>query len=122
MMAEAVLKTDVEAETWRLSCSEYPGKLAQMLQDALDCYSRRPGLDDLSRIHLATLTDLGFQVLGEVLESRSRHAWHIRHSDHIELRWQLREHLKRQLQMRLIHDGLASSSIRDERFAADLGL
>ena len=117
MMAEAVLTTEIEAETWRLACSKYPGQLARMLQDALDCYSRRPGLDDLTRLHLATLTDLGFQVLGVVLESRSRQAWHIRQSAHIELRWQLRKH-----QMRLIHDGLASSSIRDEHFAADLGL
>ncbi|WP_239646291.1 hypothetical protein [Pseudomonas syringae] len=88
-------------------------------------YARRDGrtdTDDLTRMHLVMLTNLGFELLGEALECHSRKAWHVRHPDFIELRWQLRMHLKRYLGARLVRDGFASSSIRDEHFADDLGL
>lgn len=115
-------KTDIEPEIWRQACSQYAGRLAPILHDALCCFGRKPGLDDLTRIHRVTLTDLGFELLGDALECHSRKAWHVRNPDYIELRWQLRMHLKRYLGERLTRDGFASSSIRDEHFAADLGL
>ncbi|MDV9033404.1 hypothetical protein Q7C30_015030 [Pseudomonas sp. RAC1] len=46
----------------------------------------------------------------------------MRHANYIELRWQLRMHLKQYLGERLVRDGFAFSAIRDEHFAADLGL
>lgn len=121
-MAEIILKTDVQAEIWRHACIQYPGQLAEILEDALGCFGRRPGLDDLTRLDHVALSDLGFKRLTEALACHSRQAWHIGHHDHIELRWQLRLHLKRYLQERLIRDGVASSAIRDDHFAADLGL
>ncbi|MFJ4155526.1 hypothetical protein ACIPZF_12130 [Pseudomonas sp. NPDC089752] len=121
-MAEIVLNTDVEAEIWRHACLRYPGQLAEILDHALGCFTRQPGLDDLTRLHHVILSDLGFERLAEALASHSWQAWHVRHYDHIELRWQLRMHLKRYLQARLIRDGVASSVIRDDHFAADLGL
>ncbi|AIB37893.1 hypothetical protein [Pseudomonas simiae] len=115
-------KADVESEIWRQACSQYAGQLASMLDDALCFFGRKPGLDDLTRMHLVMLTNLGFELLGEALECHSRKAWHVRHPDFIELRWQLRMHLKRYLGERLVRDGFAFSSIRDEHFADDLGL
>ena len=116
------MNTDAEAQGWHQTCSHDPGELAKMLQDALGCFSRRPGLDDLTRLSPVTLTNLGFELLSEALEQQPRQAWHVLRSDHIELRWQLRMHLKRRLQERLVHDGLATSSVRDNYFADDLGL
>lgn len=115
-------KTDIESEIWRQACSQYAGQLAPILHDALCCFGRKPGLDDLTRVHLVTLTNLGFELLGEALECHSRKAWHVRHANYIELRWQLRMHLKQYLRERLVRDGFAFSAIRDEHFAADLGL
>ncbi len=116
------METDVESQIWFLVCSHYPGEMAQLLQNALGCFTRRPGLDDLTRCYPITLTDLGFELLGDALQRYSKKAWHVRHAGHLELRWQLRMHIKRHLQQRLVYGNIASGSIRDDYFAADLGL
>lgn len=88
----------------------------------MDVFPRSAGLDDLTRLYPLTLTDLGFELLCDALLRDSKEAWLVRHTGHLELRWQLRMHIKRRLKQRLVHDNLASGSIRDDYFAADLGL
>jgi hypothetical protein len=112
----------MEALIWRLASSHYAQALTPMLQQALACFRRRPGLDHTSRLSPAALSDSGFQLLGAALSLQSRHVWHVHRGDHIELRWQLRMHLMRYLQEHLIRDEIAPGAVRDDRFAGDLGL
>ncbi|MCS5514898.1 hypothetical protein NWF32_03215 [Pseudomonas qingdaonensis] len=113
---------ELEARVLNLACMTYTSDLAQLLQEAIGSFKRRPGLDDLTRLHRVTVTQLGFETLGQALASHPQKAWYVLHSDHIELRWQLRLHLKRYLQERLVHDGYAANAVQDDHFAGDLGL
>ncbi|WP_288442198.1 hypothetical protein [uncultured Pseudomonas sp.] len=116
------MDTEVEAQVWRSACTHYAEDLDLLLQDGLGNFKRRPGFDDLTRLDRAALCPLGFELLGVALAHASRRIWHFHHQDFIELRWQLRLHLKRHLQAWLIRDGHASGLLRDDYFAGELGL
>ncbi|WP_147479890.1 hypothetical protein [Pseudomonas syringae group genomosp. 7] len=80
-----------------------------------------PGLEHLVRLYPSSLGVSGFKALERALTASERYVT-VRDWGFVELRSGLYWFLKRRLQQSLIEDGQASQAMRDDYFAADLGL
>ncbi|MFH7372215.1 hypothetical protein RA263_08525 [Pseudomonas syringae pv. tagetis] len=92
-----------------------------MLEAMLKEYRRHPGLEHLVRLYPSSLGVSGFKALERALTASERYVT-VRDWGFVELRSGLYWFLKRRLQQSLIEDGQASQAMRDDYFAADLGL
>lgn len=115
------LGSDLEAAVWAMACSVYGPLLNDELGRALALYRRRPGFDELSRLHVYTAGS-GLGVLSDALLRHAPAGTYQLHRDYIEIRCRLRWHIVRHLQSLLINLRHASPAIRDDFFASDLGL
>lgn len=112
------LENELELEIWLLAGTAYGSRLELMLAAALREYRRRPGFEDLTRIHLSSIGVHGFLALQRTLEASGLQVG----QHYIALRSGMRWHLKRSLQQHLVRDMHATQAMRDDYFAADLGL
>ncbi len=115
------LSSELETTVWALSWSVYGPFLRDELAEALAEYWRRPGYDETARLHLNTAGP-GLAILAGVLSKHAVPAMYSLHREYIEIRSRLHWHIVRSLQCRLVTQGYASSEIRDDFFASDLGL
>lgn len=106
---------------WSLACEAYGDELPVILRSLLIAYERRPGLNNPIRVHRSVIGVDGFTALREALVTQRSNGFH-QIQGRLEIREPLAWHFVRCLQQKLIIDGHASASIRDQRFAADLGL
>ena len=115
------LGSELKAAVWAAAWSAFGKSLDDELMGALALSRRRPGFDDMLRLH-ARAAGPGLDILATVLSRHCRLGVYQLQRDFIEMRYQLRWHIVRHLQARLISDGQASSAIRDDFIAVDLGL
>lgn len=115
------LGSDLETAVWGAACTVCGPLLNDELVRALALYRRRPGFDELSRLHVHT-AGAGLGVLGDALSHHAPAGTYQLHREFIEIRCGLRWHIVRYLQSLLINLGHASPAIRDDFFASDLGL
>lgn len=115
------LSSELETAVWVLSWSVYGPFLRDELAEALAEYRRRPGFDETARLHVNTAGP-GLAVLADVLSQHAAPGMYSLHREYIEIRSRLHWHIVRSLQRRLVTQGYASSEIRDDFFATDLGL
>lgn len=113
--------SDLEAGVWSDASRTYGMSLPCLIAEAVKLYRRTPGLDELTRVHLSMTGPEALQALSSVLTERlpgvGQH-----HHGFIEIRYRLRWHLVRHLQVRLIEDGHATVAMRDDLLGTDLGL
>lgn len=107
-------------QLWSLACEAYGDDLPGILGSIVSAYERRPGLNNPIRAHRSVIGVDGFTALREALTTQ-RSSFH-QLEGCLEIREPLAWHLLRHLQHKLIIDGHAPASIRDQRFAVDLGL
>lgn len=110
-----------DSPLWSLACRAYGDDLPLILGSIVSAYQRRPGLDNLIRVHRSVIGAVGFTGLREALAKQHPNGFH-QLDGCLEIRERLAWHLVRHLQQKLIIDGHAPASIRDQRFAGDLGL
>ena len=110
-----------DGQLWSLACEAYGDDLPVILLSLLSAYERRPGLNSPIRVHRSVIGVDGFTALREALVTQRSNGFH-QLDGCLEIREPLAWHLVRHLQQKLIIDGHAPASIRDQRFAADLGL
>lgn len=110
-----------DGQLWSLACKAYGDDLPGILGSILSAYERRPGLNNPIRVHRSVIGVDGFTALREALTTQRFSGFH-QLEGCLEIREPLAWHLVRHLQQKLIIDGHAPASIRDQRFAADLGL
>lgn len=108
-------------EIWSVAAQRYDAQLESMLEAMLKEYRRHPGLEHLVRLYPSSLGASGFKALERALTASERYVT-VRDWGFVELRSGLYWFLKRRLQQSLIEDGQASQAMRDDYFAADLGL
>ncbi len=109
-----------DGQLWSLACKAYGDDLPEILGSIVSAYERRPGLNNPIRVHRSVIGVDGFTALREALTTQ-RSSFH-QLEGCLEIREPLAWHLVRHLQHRLIIDGQAPASIRDQCFAGDLGL
>ncbi|MCT4501636.1 hypothetical protein N0U25_27950 [Pseudomonas sivasensis] len=110
-----------DGQLWSLACEAYGDDLPVILRSIVSAYERRPGLNNPIRVHRSVIGVDGFTALREALTTQRFSGFH-QLEGCLEIREPLAWHLVRHLQQKLIIDGHAPASIRDQRFAADLGL
>lgn len=110
-----------DGQLWSLACEAYGDDLPVILRSLLSAYERRPGLNNPIRVHRSVIRVDGFTALREALVTQRSNGFH-QIQGCLEIREPLAWHLVSHLQQKLITDGHAPASIRDQRFAADLGL
>lgn len=101
-------------------CEAYGDDLPVILRSNVSAYERRPGLNNPIRAHKSVIGVDGVTALREALVTQRSNGFH-QIQGCLEIREPLAWHLVRHLQQKLIIVGHASASIRDQRFAADLG-
>ena len=106
-----------DGQLWSLACKSYGDDLPGILGSIVSAYERRPGLNNPIRVHSVD----GFTAIREALVTQRSNSFH-QIQGCLDIREPLAWHLVRHLQQKLIIDGHAPASIRDQRFAADLGL
>ncbi|KGS13309.1 hypothetical protein OQ519_00145 [Pseudomonas lurida] len=116
-----MLESELERQIWSLAASVYGPELEPTVVLALKQYRRRPGLDDPTRIYQSSMEPSAFQALARALVAND-HPGLCLERGYIEMRSGLRWHLTRHLQQVLIQDQHATDAMRDNYFAADLGL
>lgn len=109
-----------DSQLWSLACKAYGHDLPGILRSIVSAYERRPGLSNSIRAHRSVIGVDGFTALREALTTQ-RSSFH-QLEGCLEIREPLAWHLVRHLQHKLIIDGHAPASIRDQCFAGDLGL
>ncbi len=115
------LNSELEAAVWAMASSAYGASFDKELGEALALFRRRPGFDDMLRLYARTAGP-GLRVLARMLPLHCSSGVSRLHGEFVEIRYQLRWHIVRHLQWRLITDGHASPMIRDDFLASDLGL
>lgn len=109
---------DLEVEIWLLGVAVYGSHLESILGLAIQQYRRRLGLEDLTRIYLSSIGAQAFQALKGALKANG----HTVGGEYVGLHSGMRWHLRRSLQQALIRDQHATQAMRDDSFAAELGL
>lgn len=117
----SMLQTELELQILSLAAQVYGPKLESFVSQALNHYRRRPGLDDPTRMYQSSMEPSAFQALACALVAYD-HPGLCPETGYIEMRSGLRWHLTRPLQLVLIQDQHATNEMRDNYFAADLGL
>lgn len=110
-----------DSPLWSLACEAYRDDLPVILRSNVSANERRPGLNNPIRVHKSVIGVDGFTALREALVTQRSNGFH-QIQGCLEIREPLAWHLVRHLRQKLIIVGHASASIRDQRFAADLGL
>lgn len=116
-----MLESELELQIWSLAALVYGPELESIVVLALTQYQRRPGLDNPTRMYQCSMEPSAFQSLARALVAND-HPGLCLESGYIEMRSALRWHLTRRLQQILIEDQHATDVMRDNYFAADLGL
>lgn len=102
--------------------TEYDGTdLEHILDSAISSYKRAPGLESPSRLYAQDLGNEGLEALHSALIRSRTSRFHVLNPG-IEMRQSLRFHVLHYLRRRLIDDGHATGTIRDQHLAGDLGL
>lgn len=110
-----------ESDVFIMAADVFGPKLADEIGRALWNYRRKPGLDDLGRIHRNAIGCAAFTALTQAL-SLSPSARYYEYDGCVEVRMQLRWHLYGHLVKKLIDGGYATGAMRDTGFSGDLGL
>ena len=116
-----MLESELGLQIWSLSACVYGPRLESIVALALKQYRRRPGLDDPTRMYQSSMEPSAFQALARALLADDQPGLCLERG-YIEMRSGLRWHLTRRLQQVLIQDQHATDAMRDNYFAADLGL
>ncbi|GAB0076339.1 hypothetical protein I4I80_19970 [Pseudomonas syringae pv. tomato] len=116
-----MLESELELQIWSLAASMYGPELESIVVLALTQYRRRPGLDDPTRMYQSSMGPSAFQALARALLANDHPGLRLERG-YIEMRSGLRWHLTRRLQQVLIKDHHATNGMRDNYFAADIGL
>jgi hypothetical protein len=116
------LGSPLEASIWTAAVNAYGPVLRSLIEQVLAEYKRKPGLDDLTRLHASTAGQDGLIALRYALSERMPETSGDDLNDYLELRRRLRWHIVRHLQQRLIEDGCATAAMRDDYLSTDLGL
>ncbi|WP_286819443.1 hypothetical protein [Pseudomonas sp. PGPPP2] len=109
-----------DRQLWSIVCEAYGDDFPVILRSNVSAYERRPGLNNPIRAHKSVIGVDGVTALREALVTQRSNGFH-QLQGCLEIREPLAWHLVRHLQQKLIIVGHASASIRDQRFAADLG-
>jgi hypothetical protein len=115
------LGSDLEVHIWMIAAKVYGASFPDLLNQAITQYKRAPGLDDLTRLHKATVGSEIFYTLKSVLADAAS-VGVPNHDGYIEVRHRLRWHVLSYLQRRLLDDGYATATMRDDLLGTDLGL
>lgn len=116
-----MLESELELQIWSLAALVYGPELESIVVLALTQYRRRPGLGDPTRMYQSTMGPSAFGALARALVANDHPGLWLERG-YIEMRSGLRWHLTRRLQQVLIRDHHATNGMRDNYFAADLGL
>lgn len=111
----------VEAVVWVTATERYGSDLERLLDSAVASYKRAPGLEPPSRLYVQDIGPEGLEALHRALLRSPGRRFHVL-GPGIEVRHSLRAHLLRYLRGRLLADGYATETMRDQHFAGDLGL
>lgn len=113
---------DFEGRVWRKAAQVFGARLQNQVEEGVQSFKRRPGLDDPTRVHAALIGVRGFEALQSamVVHCVAESAWG--GEGFIVVRSHLRTHLRRHLQWQLMQTADWSDEIVDSYFAGDLGL
>ncbi|WP_339535491.1 hypothetical protein [Pseudomonas hunanensis] len=95
--------------------------LRDVLAEALRCYRRRPGFDQLVRLYASQIGSANARALAEVLRQQNLAPQDQFHG-YVSLRTHLKDHLRDFLQRHLIEAGVASEILLEDRLARQLNL
>ncbi|QED84817.1 hypothetical protein PSYTB_14635 [Pseudomonas amygdali pv. tabaci str. ATCC 11528] len=111
---------ELEKTVWQHAAQSYGRSLTEILKAALECYSRPPGHDDMTRLYRQGIGSEAFTALHGCLSEDWRNL--DSNTDFLWLRSHKRDYLYRHILQRLIQDDMASDSMRDSLFSIDLGV
>ncbi|MDR9862917.1 hypothetical protein [Pseudomonas baetica] len=113
---------DFEGRVWRAAAQAFGARLQNLVDEGVQSFKRRPGLDHPTRMHAALIGTSGFDTLQGALEAHgtAERAWD--GQGYLVVRSHLRTHLRRHLQWQLMQTAEWSDEIGDSYFAGDLGL
>lgn len=121
-VVRSVLDSDFEQLVWSTAWQVYGESLSMILSEALACYKRTAGFDDLTRLYPITAGCEMLLILREALIRRWPNG-HFGHSDScVEMRSRLRSHLLHFLLRRLVNEHSGTHALRDALFGVDLGI
>lgn len=98
-----------DGQLWSLACKAYGDDLPGVLGSIVSAYERRPGLNNLIRVHRSVVGVDGFTALRESLNTHGSSFHQLEGC--LEIREPLAWHLVRHLQRKLIIDGHALLSL-----------
>ncbi|MGE8068848.1 hypothetical protein [Pseudomonas sp. NPDC089569] len=115
------MHNELESHVWLLvqkTCDQ--SMFAQLIDDAVCSYKRKPGLDTLVRLHAS---DVGLTCIRTLQDVLKLHGIDVGNSEsYIELRLRLKTHLRDHVQWYLVENGIAGDALKDDQLAKDLGL
>lgn len=120
-LGKSILNTSVETAVWTRATERYGADLGRILDSAISTYQRVPGLESPSRLYAQDIGEEGIDALHQALLRNRASQFHVLNSG-IEMRHSLRLHLVYCLRQHLVNDGDATHVMRDQHFAAELGL
>ncbi|MFJ5282759.1 hypothetical protein ACIP66_02715 [Pseudomonas sp. NPDC088429] len=115
------MEDEIEFKVWR-SAQQAGSKVsfARLLEEAVSCFKRNPGLDPIVRLHASGIGAESVRVLREALKRHDIDAGPS--AAYVELRSRLRMHLRDHLQFHVMKIGFASDDMKADQLERDMGL
>ncbi|MHA6234017.1 hypothetical protein [Pseudomonas fluorescens group sp. PF-69] len=112
---------ELEWKVWRLAQQTHDtAAFVRLLEEAVGSFKRAPGFDPSVRMHASGIGVECIRVLQDVLKRRDIYAGPS--VDYVELRSQLKMHLRDFLQQHLVKGDFATDELNDDLLCRDLGL
>jgi hypothetical protein len=106
---------------WQCARDHFGDGMRDVLAEAVRCYRRRPGFDQLVRLYASQIGSANTGTLAEVLFQHDL-AQQDQSQSYVSLRTHLKDHLRNFLQRHLIEAGVASEILLEDRLARDVNL
>lgn len=116
------MDVDFESRVWNRATDLLAGRLSGVLRDGLLSFKRRPGLDDLTRVHQMQIGPEGFDALRGAMAGYGYPQRDWDNEGFIFLRSSLRKHLRRCLQWQLMQASDVADEVSEDYLGGDLGL
>lgn len=116
--------SDLEALVWERAQSSYDwASFMSAVSLAVDSYRRVPGFQARTRLHASSIGGAATQMLWDILQKKALALSSLEDSAHfVSVRQDLRSHLLRTLQAKLLQDEYACEAMREDFLAWELGL
>ena len=115
------MEDELECKVWRSAQQAFDAAaFVRLVEAAVGSFKRKPGFDPNVRLHASGIGTESISGLRDVMKRHEIDAGPS--ADYVELRSQLKIHLRGFLQQHLVKGDLASDEMKDDQLCRDLGL